>query len=111
MLCRNRCRGGSATVEPATGNTWERVLAKLQGKVNPHSYTTWFKPTSLLAEDAESLRVRVPNAWFAEWLRTNYLALIHDTLREMQRAGIAVQFVVPEREPIPAPPVPEPAPA
>ena len=90
-------------MEPLTANTWERVLGKLQGKVNPHSYSTWFKPTSLMSEDGESLRVRVPNAWFAEWLRTNYLALILDTLRELQRSGLAVQFVVPEREPAPAP--------
>ncbi|HEX6853053.1 MAG TPA: chromosomal replication initiator protein DnaA [Candidatus Polarisedimenticolaceae bacterium] len=96
-------------VETLNGNTWERVLAKLHGKVNPHSYTTWFKPTSLLSEDGEHLRVRVPNAWFAEWLRTNYLALIHDTLREMQRSGVAVQFVVPEREPSAAPSAPQPA--
>ena len=74
-------------------NTWDRVLGKLETRVNAHSFSTWFRPTHFVSEDAVNLRIRVPNTWFAEWLRTNYLPLIQDALREMERPGVAVEFL------------------
>src|SRR5262245_7478875 len=74
-------------------NTWDRVLGKIETRVNAHSFRTWFRPTHLVSEDAAALRVRVPNSWFAEWLKTNYLAVIHDILREIERPELSVQFV------------------
>ena len=79
-------------------NTWERALGRIESKVNPHHFSTWFKPTQLLSEDAVSLTVRVPNAWYAEWLRTNYLAVIQEALREIDRPGLAVAFRPPLEE-------------
>src|SRR5512139_2630375 len=74
-------------------NIWDRVLGKIESRVNAHSFSTWFRPTRYESEDAASLRVRVPNSWFAEWLRTNYLPLIQDALREIERPGLSVEFV------------------
>ena len=31
-----------------SNNTWTKVLGKIESKVSPHSYSTWFKPTSFL---------------------------------------------------------------
>lgn len=73
-------------------NTWDRVLGKIESKVSPHSFGTWFRPTSFLTEDASSISVRVPNSWFAEWLETNYSVLIQDALRSVDRPGLSVQF-------------------
>jgi chromosomal replication initiator protein len=86
----------------AERNTWDRVLGRIESKVNSHSFSTWFRPTQFLREDAASLRVWVPNTWFAEWLKTNYLPLIQDALTELQRPGLAVEFVA-ERHDAPAP--------
>jgi chromosomal replication initiator protein len=80
-------------LEPSSGNTWDRVLGRIETKVNSRSYSTWFKPTQLLTEDAASLSVRVPNSWFAEWLNTNFLPLIQDALREIERPGMTVRFL------------------
>lgn len=57
-------------------NIWDRVLGKIESRVNAHSFKTWFRPTHLVSQDDLSLRVRVPNSWFAEWLHTNYLPVI-----------------------------------
>ncbi|MCP3982664.1 MAG: chromosomal replication initiator protein DnaA [bacterium] len=84
-----------------TDNTWVKVLGRIEPKVSSHSFSTWFKPTCYVGEDAASVSVRVPNAWFAEWLKTNYSALIQDALRELQRPGVAVEFL-PEEQPDPA---------
>jgi chromosomal replication initiator protein len=74
-------------------NIWDRVLGKIETRVNAHSFKTWFRPTHLVSQDDASLRVRVPNSWFAEWLHTNYLPVIQDVLREIERPGLAVEFV------------------
>jgi chromosomal replication initiator protein len=74
-------------------NIWDRVLGKIESRVNAHSFKTWFRPTHLVSEDDLSLRVRVPNSWFAEWLQTNYLPVIQDVLREIERPGLSVEFV------------------
>ena len=74
-------------------NIWDRVLGKIETRVNAHSFSTWFRPTHLVSQDAASLRVRVPNSWFAEWLHTNYLPVIQDVLREIERPGLAVEFI------------------
>jgi chromosomal replication initiator protein len=74
-------------------NIWDRVLGKIEARVNAHSFKTWFRPTHLVSEDDLSLRVRVPNSWFAEWLQTNYLPVIQDVLREIERPGLSVEFV------------------
>ncbi len=73
-------------------NTWERALGRIESKVNPHHFSTWFRPTLLLDEDAVSLTVRVPNPWYAEWLQTNYSSVIQDALREIDRPGLTVSF-------------------
>ena len=85
---RDRAEHGAA---PA--NTWERVLGKIESKISSHSFSTWFTPTRFMEEDAASLTVRVPNTWFAEWLRTNYSSVIQDALREIQRPGLTVDFL------------------
>ena len=74
-------------------NTWDRVLGRIEAKVSSHSFSTWFKPTRFLYEDASSVTIKVPNAWFAEWLRAHYSVLIQEALRELQRPGITVAFL------------------
>ena len=92
----------------ATKNTWEQVLHRIETKIPAHSFTTWFGPTRFLDEDAASLKVRVPNDWFAEWLKTNYLDVIHDALREVDRPGLTIDFETEVVDPPVARPVPRP---
>ena len=53
-------------------NIWDQVLARIETKVNRHSFYTWFKPTSFVSEDAASVTVRVPNNLFKDWLTRHY---------------------------------------
>ena len=38
-------------------NLWDEVLARVEGKINRHSFATWFRPTSFLSQDGETLRI------------------------------------------------------
>jgi chromosomal replication initiator protein len=74
-------------------NLWEQVLARVEAKVNRHSFYTWFRPTSFVAEDAATVTVRVPNALFKDWLTKHYSGVISEALGEVRRANLAVNFV------------------
>ena len=74
-------------------NLWEQVLARVETKVNRHSFYTWFKPTSFVGEDRSTVTVRVPNALFKDWLTKHYSAVITEAMTEVKRSGIAVNFV------------------
>jgi chromosomal replication initiator protein len=85
-------------------NIWDQVLARIETKVNRHSFYTWFKPTGFLAERDDSIRVRVPNALFRDWLTKHYAAVIEEALAEVQRPGTPIAFVT---EDVPVPVVPQ----
>ena len=89
----NYCKGLEARLSLAAQNTWDQVLGRIEEQVSAHSYSTWFKPTRFHTEDDASVTVRVPNRWFAEWLETNYSAMIQDCLRAVARPGLNVRFL------------------
>jgi hypothetical protein len=47
---------------------WDQILARIETKVNRHSFYTWFRPTALLADGGSQLTIRVPNPLFKDWL-------------------------------------------
>ena len=71
---------------------WDDVLARVEGKVNRHSFATWFRPTTFLSLDGATLRIGVPNAQFREWLSKNYLGVLQESLAEIGRPGLLVAF-------------------
>jgi chromosomal replication initiator protein len=77
-------------------NIWDAVLARVETKVNRHSFYTWFKPTGFIAEQPDGIHVRVPNSLFREWLTKHYSGVLSEALREVDRSGAAVQFVTEE---------------
>jgi len=81
-------------------NIWDHVLARIETKVNRHSFYTWFKPTAFVGDQEGTIRVRVPNALFRDWLTKHYAAVIEEALAEVQRSGAPVAFVT---EDAPAP--------
>ncbi|HEY3119132.1 MAG TPA: chromosomal replication initiator protein DnaA [Vicinamibacteria bacterium] len=71
---------------------WDDILARVEGKVNRHSFATWFRPTTFADLDGGTLRVRVPNPQFKEWLARNYQGVIVEALQELGRAEVRVAF-------------------
>src|SRR5512134_2461250 len=73
-------------------NVWDQVLACIEGKVNPHSFATWFRPTQFHDLAGSRLKVRVPNPQFRDWLARNYHGVIDEALREVGRSELSVVF-------------------
>jgi len=75
-----------------TGDLWDQVLTRIETKVNRHSFYTWFKPTTFVADRGGELVVRVPNPVFRDWLGKHYAGLIAEALEELSESRV-VQFV------------------
>jgi chromosomal replication initiator protein len=76
-----------------TASIWDQVLARIETKVNQHIFSTWFKPTTFVADEGSQLRIRVPNALFSNWLNKHYAFVIDEALIEVNRKGSTVAFV------------------
>lgn len=81
---------------PST-TVWDQVLSRVEDQVGKHSFSTWFKPTSLLTDAGPSLSIRVPNPLFVEWLPKHYSVVLAEALRDVGRPDVKLVFV-PEAE-------------
>jgi chromosomal replication initiator protein len=84
---------------------WDQILGRIETKVNRHSFYTWFKPTSFVADGGTSITVRVPNPLFKDWLTKHYSVVLSEALAEVRRPGTSLVFVA---EGVPPPVQPEP---
>ena len=85
-------------------NLWDQILARIETKMNRHTFYTWFRPTAFVTEDRSSVTVRVPDATFQNWLTKHYGGVIAEVMAELNRPNVTVNFVtdtvVPEVPPI-----------
>jgi chromosomal replication initiator protein len=86
-------------------NVWDHVLSRIETKVNRHIFYTWFKPTSFVADEGSTLRVRVPNGLFRDWLTKHYAGVLDEALGEVDRKGTAILFLADGSDPPPPPQV------
>ncbi|MBI2835700.1 MAG: chromosomal replication initiator protein DnaA, partial [Acidobacteria bacterium] len=77
-------------------NIWNQVLDRIENKVNRHSFQTWFKPTSLVGDDGQTITVRVPSSLFRDWLNKHYAGVISEAIGEVNRPGTSVAFTLDE---------------
>ena len=99
-------------------NVWSELLARIETKVNRHSFNTWFSPTVFVEDTGDRVTVRVPSELCRNWLTKHYSNVITEATAEVRRSGVKVAFVidaelgtVTERPTVPAAATPTPAPA
>jgi len=74
-------------------NVWDDVVGRIEAKVNRHSFYTWFKPTSFIADNGDAIVVRVPDQVFRDWLTRHYAPIINEALEELQRPGVKITYL------------------
>ena len=81
---------------------WDQILARVETKVNRHSFSTWFKPTAFVADGGRSITVRVPNPLFKDWLTKHYSVVLSEALVEVRRPETSLVFVAEPGAALPA---------
>jgi chromosomal replication initiator protein len=72
---------------------WDQILGHIQARVGRHSFHTWFRPTTLLADEGHRLAVLVPNPLFIDWLPKHYAVVLSEALNDVGRGDAQVVFV------------------
>jgi len=75
-----------------TTNVWDSILTRVEAKVDRHCVYTWFKPTSQLRDDGQTLTIRVSDPMVIDWLTRHYAVIIDEALAEVGRAGTHLSF-------------------
>jgi chromosomal replication initiator protein len=79
-------------------NTWDRILQHMERRVNPHSFTTWFRPTRQEGTENGKLIVRVPTRVFRKRLTETYGELLKAVLVEVGLPDTQFEFLCSEPE-------------
>ncbi|HKC82284.1 MAG TPA: chromosomal replication initiator protein DnaA [Gemmatimonadaceae bacterium] len=82
---------------------WDQILARIETKVNRHSFSTWFKPTAFVTDGGRSITVRVPNTLFKDWLTKHYSVVLAEALAEVRRTETSLVFVAEPGAALPPP--------
>jgi chromosomal replication initiator protein len=83
-------------------DTWQTVLEIIEKRINQQSYNTWFKPTQLIKHDDRALYVRVPNAFFQDWLN-DHIDVVLEAAKLAGLGDVSVVYIT-EKAPTDAPP-------
>ncbi len=82
-------------------NSWEKILQHMERRVNPHSFSTWFRPTRQEGTENGKLVVRVPSRIFRKRLTETYGELLQAVLAEVGMSEMHLDFLCTENEPAP----------
>ncbi len=78
---------------------WQTTIERLQSKVNPAVFITWFQGTSALSFQDGVFTVRVPTTFAKAHLEGRFLELIRSILSDITGTDIKVEFVVAKETP------------
>ncbi|UCG34606.1 MAG: chromosomal replication initiator protein DnaA [Candidatus Omnitrophota bacterium] len=73
---------------------WEKCKDELKDVVGTISFDTWIAPLNMKKLEGTSLVLEVPDAFFQNWVETNYLAQIKTALRNIAQKEFDVRFEV-----------------
>ena len=73
---------------------WQAMLDRIKQNVRPQQFTTWFSNLRPFRCDSEHITIRVPNAFFKEWLEGNYKQVISRAARAVLDSAPLIEFEV-----------------
>lgn len=81
---------------------WKAVLGEMELSISRAHFTTWFKHTSIVSRDQNSVTVSVPNSFVKEWLENKFNKQILLSIRKLSTEVREVKYIIgqPKPEPI-----------
>jgi chromosomal replication initiator protein len=72
---------------------WAQITQEIQNKIDRGSYETWFEPTAFIGQERDSLYIKVPNAYFKDWLSFHYMSLVNETALRLFGKVFEVRYI------------------
>jgi chromosomal replication initiator protein len=77
---------------------WTKAAEAIEHEVGSQTYDLWFRPLKLLKLHGEQIVLEVPNKFFKEWIEDHYPGIISDTIKQLLKKRVSVQFKLFERK-------------
>ncbi len=77
-----------------TKQLWENCLAEIETGMSKANFSTWFKNTSIVKENAGIIYIGVPNEFVRDWLQNKYHKLITKTIADAYENMRAVEYMI-----------------
>jgi chromosomal replication initiator protein len=71
---------------------WQNLLDQLEERIDKDSFRTWFNDTELIDKSMDSLVIRVPTKFLAEYLNKNYSATISEISYSIYKKKYNIKF-------------------
>ena len=85
------------TTATATATTpvtpWDHILLRMQNRVNPHSFDTWFRPTKQESMSDGTIVVRVPGPPFRKQLTEQFRIYLDAVMAELGMSDTQLEFI------------------
>ena len=73
---------------------WKAVLGEMELSLSRANFATWFKNTSILSKDSQSIMVSVPNGFIKEWLENKFNKKILTSIRTLTPEIRDIKYVI-----------------
>ena len=73
---------------------WKAVLGEMELSLPRANFLTWFKSTSVLSKDSQSVVVSVPNGFIKDWLENKFNKRILDSIRNLSPEVREIKYVI-----------------
>ncbi|MDI6732388.1 MAG: chromosomal replication initiator protein DnaA [Planctomycetota bacterium] len=71
----------------------QKILDNLKSQVEPKQYETWIAGLNFIEVPPDIITISLPNTFYIEWYKKNYLSLMETSIAETTGKKYAVQFV------------------
>jgi chromosomal replication initiator protein len=61
---------------------WQSALSDMRTRLSAENFETWLAPIGWGGCDGHKLRLRIPNKFYADWIRTHYLDILLTLVRD-----------------------------
>ncbi len=72
---------------------WKQILDEIKVQVDPQTYSTWFDKTNEFSLVGNTLTVKAPTKFFADWLDQHYKSFIEEIAYNLTAENISVDFI------------------
>ncbi|MBU0580721.1 MAG: chromosomal replication initiator protein DnaA [Candidatus Margulisbacteria bacterium] len=73
-------------------------MAEIETNISKANFSTWFKNTCILKEDAGTIYIGVPNEFVRDWLKNKYHKLITKTIADIYENMRAIEYIISKPE-------------
>lgn len=75
-------------------NAWRSILKAVEPRVDQASFDTWFQPTTYIGQEGDCLYIKVPNAYFRDWLSFHFSTVLNDCSNEIFGKPMEIKYIV-----------------